>query len=142
VTPQPVALARAVVDLPPIRAEGMDAAAIDREIAARVAALPGGIEDKIVRLVVRDVPRHVARQLDHAAVRTYKADALHFHLDLRRPEVHREVGVGAPGRRQTLPEIVRGYLARRPLPAEVDRDEFVRAGAELMDAVEREAAAG
>jgi hypothetical protein len=142
VTPQPVALARTVIDLPPVRAEGMDAAALDREIAARVAALPGGIEDKIVRLVVRDVPRHVARQLDHAAVRAYKAAALHFHLDLRRPEVHREVGVGAPGRRQTLPEIVRGYLARRPLPAEVDRDEFVRAGAELMDAVERDASAG
>jgi hypothetical protein len=142
VTPQPVALARTVIDLPPIGAEGMDAAALNREIAARVAALPGGIEDRIVRLVVRDVPRHVARQLDHAAVRTYKGAALHFHLDLRRPEVHREVGVGAPGRRQTLPEIVRGYLARRPLPAEVDRGEFVRAGTELIDAVERDASAG
>jgi DNA repair exonuclease SbcCD nuclease subunit len=142
VTPQPVVLARGVLDLPPIQGDGLPAAALDAEIAARIAALPGGLGDRIVRLVVEDVPRHVARQLDHTAIRAYKAVALHFHLDLRRPEVHREVGVGAPGRRQTLPEMVRDYLAHRALPAEVDRDDFVRTGTELMDSVERDLAAG
>jgi hypothetical protein len=86
------------------------------------------------------VPRHVARELDHAAIRAYKAEALHLNLDIRRPEIHRTVGVGAPGRRQTLPELVRDYLSHRPLPADLDRDEFVRLGAELMDAVERDVA--
>ena len=50
--------------------------------------------------------------------------------------------MGAPGRRQTLPEIVRSYLERRPLPAELDRTAFVRLGEELMDAVERDLAGG
>ena len=96
--------------------------------------------DRIVRLRVYDVPRHVARDLDHAAIRGYKSEALHLNLDIRRPEVHRTVGLGAPGRRQTLPELVREFLSNRPLPAELDREAFVRLGEELMDSVERDMA--
>ena len=48
--------------------------------------------------------------------------------------------MGAPGRRQTLPELVHDYLSRRPLPAELDREAFVRLGAGLIDAVERDLA--
>ena len=80
--------------------------------------------------------------MNHAAIRGYKADALHFQLDLRRPESQREVGVGAPGRRQTLPEIVQDYLARRIIPGDLDRDAFVRVGHDLMAEVEREWAEG
>lgn len=133
-------LARAILDLEPIEGEGQSAAAINARIAERVRALPGGVEDRIVRLRVWNIPRHVARELDHAAIRALKSSALHFHLDLRRPELHREVGVGAPGRRQTLPELVRSYLERRPLPAELDRQAFVRLGESLIDAVERDLA--
>ena len=97
--------------------------------------------DQILRLRVYDVPRHIARSLDHAAIREWKAEALHLNLDIRRPELSRSIGVAAPGRRQTLPELVREYLERRPLPAEIDRDAFVRAGGELIDTVERDAVA-
>jgi exonuclease SbcD len=135
---QPVPLARELVDLEPIDADGASAAAIDARLAERVAAVPGGIDDKIVRQLVRDVPRHVARELDHTAIRALKARALHFHPDLRRPETHRLTGVGSPGRRQTLPELVRSYLEGRPLPAELDREAFVSLGSSLMDAVERD----
>jgi exonuclease SbcD len=134
--------AREVLDLEPVRAEGKSAAALDAEIAFRLASIPGGIADKIVRLRVFDIPRHVARELNHSAIRGYKAEALHFHLDLRRPEIQRTIGVGAPGRRQTLPELVSSYLSGRPLPAELDRTEFVRLGQELMDMVERDLAGG
>jgi hypothetical protein len=137
---QPVPLARAVLDLEPIDAEDQSAAAVDALIRERIDSVPGGIADQIVRLRVRDIPRHVARELDHAAIRGYKAEALPFALDLQRPEVHRTVGVGAPGRRQTLPELVRDYLARRPLPAELDREALVSLGEALMDSVERELA--
>jgi hypothetical protein len=142
VTAMPVPPARPILDLEPIRAEGLSAAAIDAQIAMRLAAVHGGIADKIVRLRVYDIPRHVGRELDHGALRGFRAEALHFHLDLRRPEVHRAVGVGSPGRRQTLPEIVRSYLERRPLPAELDRAAFVQLGDALMDSVERELAGG
>src|SRR5262249_56795508 len=100
----------------PIAADGLSAADIDSRIAERVANVSGGVRDRIVRLRVLDVPRHVARELDHAAIRTLKAEALPFHLDVRRPESERTLGVGSPGRRQTLPELVATYLARWPLP--------------------------
>ncbi|MEP6688455.1 MAG: exonuclease SbcCD subunit D [Gemmatimonadales bacterium] len=135
---RPVALAREILDLEPILADGLLADAIDALIAARVAAVPGGVIDKIIRLRVHNIPRHVARELDHAAIRTLKATALQFNLDLRRPDVHRAVGTGAPGRRQTLPELVRSYLERRPLPAELDRAAFVQLGEALVDGVERD----
>ena len=137
-----VPAARHVLDLEPIRAEGKSAAALDEAIAERVAAVPGGIADQIVRLRVYDVARHVGRELNHTVIRGYKSEALHFHLDLRRPEIDRTTGIGAPGRRQTLPELVRSYLEGRPLPAELDRNTFVRLGQELMDSVERELAGG
>jgi DNA repair protein SbcD/Mre11 len=135
-----VPLARAILDLPPVDAEGLPASAVDALIAQRVQAVQGGIGDRIVRLRVREIPRHVARELDHAAIRGFKTSALHFHLDLRRPELQRSVGMGAPGRRQTLPEMVRAYLERRPLPAELDREAFVRLGEALIDGVERDLA--
>jgi DNA repair exonuclease SbcCD nuclease subunit len=137
-TPQPIVPPRRVMDLP--RLDGTDLAPeeLQAKIAARVAAVPGGIADQVVRLVVTGVPRHVARQLDHAAIRGWKAQALHFQLDLRRPEPTRSTGVGAPGRRQTLPDLVEEYLTRRALPAGVDRAALVREGRELVEAAERE----
>jgi DNA repair protein SbcD/Mre11 len=140
VTREPVPPSRPIIDLEPVRGEGLGAEALDKLIGERLRAIPGGVADRIVRLRVYDVPRHVARELDHAAIRAYKAEALHLHLDIRRPDIHRTVGVGAPGRRQTLPELVRAYLTGRPLPAELDREEFVRLGGELMDSVERDLA--
>lgn len=140
VTPQPIELARRVLDLAPLSAEGLTAADLDRQIAERLGGVPGGIAEQIVRLRVFDVPRHIARDLDHVAIRAYKAEALHLALDLRRPEIRRVVGMGAPGRRQTLPELVRDFLERRPLPAGLERERFVREGVELVETVERELA--
>jgi hypothetical protein len=133
---QPIPWSRVVLDLEPIQADGLSAALLDARIADLVEAIPGGLEGKIVRLKVYNVPRHVARELNHTAIRGYKAGALHFRLDLRRPETRRSIGIGAPGRRQTLGELVRSYLERRPLPAHLDREEFVRQGTELEEVAE------
>jgi len=83
---------------------------------------------------------HVGRELDHAAIRARKTEALHFQLDLARPEDTRETGVGAPGHRQTLPQIVASYLSRRLLPGDIDREAFVRRGVALIEAVEQDEA--
>jgi hypothetical protein len=139
---QPVAPARRVIDLPPIGGEGRSAVELDQALAAALSGIDGGYANQIVRQVMRNVPRHVGREMNHVAIRGYKAEALHFQLDLRRPESQREVGVGSPGRRQTLPELVQDYFARRLLPGDIDRDAFVRTGTELMAAVEREWAEG
>ena len=58
----------------------------------------GGIAEHVVRLVVRNCPRHVGRELDHAAIRAWKADGAPLPA---RPAPARpptaSVGVGAPG---------------------------------------------
>jgi hypothetical protein len=135
---RPVELARRFLDLEPIQGAGETAEALNAALAERVAAVPGGIRDQVVRQVVYDVPRPVARDLDYARVREFKAQALHYQLDLRRPPPHRHVGVGAPGRRQTLPEVLADYLARRPLDQAVDRKRLIALGRRYMEDVERE----
>ncbi len=137
---RPVPAASEVLDLEPVQAAGLSASAVDELISIRLAVVPGGLSNKIIRLRVFDIARHVARELSHTAIRRFKTEALHFHLDLRRPEARRITGVGSPGRRQTLPELVASYLEGRPLPAELDRDAFVRLGRDLMDTVERDLA--
>jgi hypothetical protein len=98
------------------------------------------IDDQIARLLVWDVPRGVARDLDHAAIRAYKMRALNFLLDVRRPEMQRTEASGALGRRHTLPEVVREFLTRRPLDADLDREVFVRLGVEYVEQAGREGA--
>jgi len=80
------------------------------------------------------VTRATARDLDHAALRGFKARALNFQLDVRRPEEHRVPGLASPQRRQPLHETVREFLGRRPLDAELDRPTFVRLGVEYVEA--------
>jgi hypothetical protein len=92
----------------------------------------------VTRLVVENVPASLAHGLDHAALRVVRAQALHFQLDLRRPVTSRVVGMGAPGTRRPLPELLADYLGRRPLPADLDRARFVALGGEYLEAVERE----
>jgi DNA repair protein SbcD/Mre11 len=104
---------RPMVDLPRVEAEGLSPAELDEAIRLRVDAVPGGIADKIVRLVVGDVPRSVFREVNHRRIREWKAQALHFHLDARAPEVRRRTPAGAPARRQTLQEQVAGFLRNR-----------------------------
>jgi len=133
-----VPLARRVLDLEPLDGTGQGPEALDEMVAARVAAVPGGIGGQVVRLVIRNLPRHVARRMNYTAIRGYATQALHFNLDIRPPESHRIVGMGAPGHRQTLPELVRAYLEKRSLPADVPRQALVTAGVELIEAVERE----
>jgi hypothetical protein len=137
----PVPTSRPLIDFPPILAHGLTAPEIDARIRAAidspVIAAKGGIDDKIVRLIVRDVSRAIARELDHKAIRDYKRRALNFNLDIRPPE--RRAGTsGAPGggrRLVELKEIVREKLAARPLDPDIDRAVLVdRAIAYIEDA--------
>ncbi len=133
---------RPFIDLPVIDARGMSAADADAAIRINVEACAGGITDAVVRQVVRDIPRHIARELDHKAVREYKRRALHFHVDARRPDAFRPAAQRAGGRRATLAEIVRDKLHGRPLPSDVDREALIELGLRyLADAATREAGA-
>jgi exonuclease SbcD len=132
--------AREFIDLPAISARGLTTEEVDELIREAVDGCPGGIDDKVVRLVVRNMPRHITRQLDHKALRDYRSRALHFHLDARRPDlIRRQDGQGAPGRRPSLADFVREKLRERVVGADIDRDALVTLGLRyLSDAEERE----
>lgn len=135
----PLQPSREFVDLPMVSARGLTTEEVNAKIAAVIEACPGGIDDKVVRLVIRDLPRHITRQLDHKQLREFRRRALHFHLDTRRPEIIRSVGHGAPGRRPSLADFVRDKLRERVVPADVDRDALVTLGLRyLKDAEERD----
>jgi DNA repair exonuclease SbcCD nuclease subunit len=133
---------RQVHDLDPLDATGLTAPELDQAIADRVGTVPA-LDGAVVRLVVHHVPRILAHRLDHAALREIRARALHFQLELRRPEpVRSRVGVGAPGPRRTLPDLVAEYLERRPMDADLDRARLVTLGREVLENLERELAEG
>lgn len=110
---------RPMLDLPSIDAAGLSAEAIDLAIAERVESAPGGIEGKLVRLIVHNVPRHIARELDHRRIREYRAHALHFRLDLRRPTEQRNKAADMNDTvvvRRTLEEEIEWFLTNRWRP--------------------------
>jgi DNA repair protein SbcD/Mre11 len=127
---------RELVDLPAILGRGLPAAEIDAAIAAAVEGCPGGIDDKIIRLVLRDVPRHVARELNHKAIREYRRRALHFFIDPRKPEISRVQGQGAPSRRPSLADVVREKLLTRAIESDIDREQLVALGLHYLSLAE------
>lgn len=135
----PLAPTREFIDLPVVSARGLTTEEVNESILTTVESCPGGIEDKVVRLVVRDLPRHITRQLDHKQLREFRRRALHFHLDTRRPEMIRSVGHGSPSRRPSLADFVRDKLRERFVSADVDRDALVQLGLKyLREAEDRE----
>ena len=132
----PLPPSRPLIDLPPISARGLTVAEVDERIQSAVAGVRGGIDDKIVRLIVRDLPRHIARDLDQKALRDLKRRSLHFHLDTRRPEVARLSAQGSPGKRPSLADVVREKLMSRVLDPDIDRKELVALGLRYLSEAE------
>jgi DNA repair exonuclease SbcCD nuclease subunit len=132
-------LARKVIDLPELSAEGLTAEEVSAAIRAAVDACSGGIDDQIVRLVVRDIERHVVRDLDHQAIREYKRRALHFLLDTRRPQLKPIEGSGSPGRRSSLADTLRSALENRALTPGIDRAALVELGLRYLADADRAA---
>ena len=132
----PLPASRPVLDLPALEGRGMSAADLDKAIQAAVGRIPGGIDGKIVRLLARNVPRHIARELDHKALRDLQRRALHFHLDMRRPEMVRRQSSGSPGRRPSLADTLREALQARPAASGVERDALVALGLRYLDEAE------
>lgn len=124
----PVPVSREFLDLRPINARDMSPAEVDAAIARSIGKVRGGIDDKVVRLVVRDIPRAVARELDHRALREYRKRALNFVLDLRKPETTRRDAAGAPARRPAVVDVVREQLRARQIPPDLDRERLVELG--------------
>ncbi|MDE3172406.1 MAG: DNA repair exonuclease [Gemmatimonadota bacterium] len=129
----PLPPSRVLADLPPFTGRGMTGAELDAAIRGAVDGCPGGIDDKIVRLVVRDVARHIVNDLDHQALREFKRRAFHFQLELLRPDTRSLRGEGGSGHPQSLADFVRERLRSRQLTPGVDRDQLVARVFEYLD---------
>ncbi len=134
---------RRVIDLPRLSGKDEDggwrsAEALDTAIRERVEAVDGGIDDRIVRLVITDITRELFRQLDHRALRQFRARTLHFHVDARRPELHRVAGVDAAGIHRTLEEEVQLFLTRRwkPTSGDIEPKHLVELAEKYMEGTE------
>ena len=128
----PVPASRDLLDLTPIKGRDMSVAELNEAIRHAVERVRGGIDDKIVRLVVRDVPRQVSRELDHRIIREYKRRALSFNLDTRKPDATRREAAGAPSRRPSVMDVVRDELRARDVPPDLDRDRLVDLGLKYL----------
>lgn len=129
---------RPVLDLPPVLGDGRSASELDEAIESALAAVEGGIDGKIVRLRLFDVPRSVYRELDHARLRGYRTRALHFHLDVRSPQIVRHASSSAPGRRLTLQEELVSFLQHRwrREAKTIDREALIELGARYLQQAE------
>ena len=110
---------RPVIDLPRIfDANQLSADELNQRIRKFVNGIKGGIEGKIVRLVIQDIPRDHFRELDHRFLRECKAQALHFHLDARRPQAR--VVTGGARRYQTLEQELENFVLHTWHPSSKD----------------------
>lgn len=136
---------RPVIDLDPIMGGENSPQELDAAIEEAVETVPGGVEGKIVRLRLFNVPRDVYRQLDHRKIREYRTQATHFHLDSKPPLALRLRGTAAPGKRRTLREELEAFLEQgwKPGVKGLDRKALVELGLRyLQEAEEAEALEG
>lgn len=124
---------REVVDLRPIDAEGLSPGEIDTMIQNRVGSISGGHENKIVRLVIENLHRSVQADLDFAAIRGIRAEALHFELQLRPPgKVSRSLSATDPGVARPLEEEWDEFVRSYETPAGVEREHLVTLGRDYL----------
>ena len=122
--------------LKPINGRDLAPAEVDSAIRKAVEKVKGGIDDKVIRVVIKDIPRQVSRELDHRAFREYKKRALSFILDFRRPEIARRQAAGGPTRRPSVADVVRDQLTTRDIPTDLDRARLVELGMKYLDDAE------
>lgn len=136
-TVTPVALpTRPMLDLPPLRCEGLDESVMAGALYERLAET--GLDGAIARLRVTGIPPHVHASLDHPRIRRLTAGALHFDLHA---DLLREGAQGAGG--ETIGELTdefAAFLARRSLQNE-GREPLLALAQELLRAATSEEAA-
>jgi hypothetical protein len=131
---------RPIVELPrfsawlPNESRYLDATEVDARIRERVERTSGGIDGKIVRLVIDDVPRDLFRDLDHRRLREYRARALHFHLDTRRPIRRIASATGQVHTPRSLDEEVSIFLTEQwqPSSGDIDRARLASLAAQYL----------
>lgn len=137
----PLAPSRRLIELESFSAHELDAMDIDSAIARLVDECDGGIDDQVVRLIITDIPKEVARELDQMAIKSYKKRALNFQPVFRRGEAVAIGDAPAATRRQVKPlnEMVAEIFANR-WADHPDRDALIRLSEQYMGQAEEKLA--
>lgn len=128
---------RDVIDLRSVDAEGLTAAEINQLIQMRVEGIFGGHKEKIVRLVVDNVPKPVIPDLDYQSIRQIRSEAVHFDVQLR-PKKKEPILAENGDSRSSLPleEEWRQFAKGYDLPSGIDRESLVSKGLEYIGGAE------
>lgn len=105
---------REMLDLRAIDAKGLSSSEIVREARDRVSG--ASIDDKIVRLVVKNVASEAQRSLDTAVLRRLGASALHFELKVERAEEGEAAAQAGDSHIGLLADEFRKYVASLEMP--------------------------
>ncbi len=114
----------------------LEPADVVARIRERIERVSGGIEGRIVRLIIDDVPRDLFRELDHRRLREYRARALHFHLDVRRPARRPATSDGRGHTPRPLDEEAADFLNRvwQPSSGDIDRERLLELAQQYLAA--------
>jgi exonuclease SbcD len=128
---------RPMVDLPRIwNAQKLSPEQLFEEIEARANAVPGGIDGKIVRLVIEDCPSPLLRALPHAKLRELKSRALHFQLAPVRPSVRPKTADELANRKvKTLEQELADFIRDEFVPSsgDIDKEKLVVLAMEYLE---------
>lgn len=109
-------LIREMLDLEALDAKGFSSSEILREARDRVSG--ASIDDKIVRLVVKNVTSEAHRSLDTTALRRLGTSALHFELKVERAEEGEADAQAGDTHIGLLADEFRKYVASLEMPDE------------------------
>jgi len=123
---------REVIDLRPIDSKDVTADALNKMILHRVESIDGGHENKIIRLIVENLPRSVQADLDYSVIRKIRSEALHFELQLRPPSRSGATISLDTGVVRSLEEEWDEFGKALEIPADVEREGFVTLGHDYL----------
>jgi DNA repair exonuclease SbcCD nuclease subunit len=124
---------RDVIELRSIDASDIKVDDLNKMLAMRIGSIPGGHENKIIRLIVENVHRSVQSEIDFAMIRKVRAEALHFDLQLRPPQKGGRTLSGAtPGSTRSLEEEWEEFAREYNISPSVDRERLVKLGREYL----------
>jgi len=126
---------RPAVDIGPIDAAGFSVEQVNTMIQQRLAGVPGGLKNKLVRLVVENVDMSLRAQLDYSALRQVRSECLHFDLELRKPDQpDRDSADRGAGVSRSLEHEWDDFAREYEVPAGVARDKLGELGRRYLSA--------
>lgn len=124
---------RDVIDLRPIDASDIKVDDLNKMLEMRIGSIPGGHENKIIRLIVENVHRSVQSEIDFAMIRKVRAEALHFDLQFRPPQkAGRSLSSNNPGTTRPLEEEWEEFAREYSISPSVDRERLIKLGREYL----------